>query len=66
MVKNSHGFIPKRYYPKPSYYKERESNWSAGFISSDKNRVFEIRMFANFTDDYKTGKYLHLHKKVKN
>ena len=64
MVKNCYGFIPKRYRPRPSYYKIRKGNWSAGFIEPNTKIIFEMRVFSNIMDHNKTGKYLHIHKKV--
>jgi len=64
MVKNCHGFVPKGYRPRPSYYKERDKNWSAGFIEPNTKIVFEIRIIGDFMDNYRTGKYIELYKKI--
>lgn len=62
MVKNCHGFVPKNYQPRPSYYQERNGNWSAGFIEAQTGVVFEIRVWCIL--DKKKGDWLHVYKMV--
>ena len=64
MVKNCHGFIPKKYRPKPLYYRQRKENWCAIFQDPQTLIHFEIEIFADFMDKFHTGKYLYLYKKV--
>ncbi len=62
MVKNCHGFIPKNLRPRPSYYKERNGSWSAGFIEEQTGVVFEVRVWRIF--DKTKGDWLHIYNKV--
>lgn len=64
MVKNCHGFIPKNYRPRPVYYKQERNNWCAIFLDADTKISYKIEIFADYMNNCKTGRYLHLYKET--
>ena len=64
MVKNTHGFIPKNYRPRPIGYRVERRNQCAIFIEPQTQIHYEIRIIGDFMDNYRTGRYLELYKRV--
>ena len=64
MVRNTHGFIPKIYRPRPIGYRVEGHNQCAIFIDPQTKIHFEIRIIGDFIDNYRTGRYLELYKRV--